>query len=114
MPCNFFGYFGSEACGSEVPSQIAEFWPTNSSLLVRNFLAIKNTVIMLQPSYSLDLAPCDFFLFPRLKRPMRGTRFAMIEEMKTESLRELKDIPKSVYQKCFEDWEKRWHNCIIH
>ena len=31
MPCNFFGYFWSEACGSEVRSIIAEFWPAHSS-----------------------------------------------------------------------------------
>ena len=50
-----------------------------------------------------DLAPCDFSLFPRLKRAMKGRRFATIEKIKSESLRELKDIPKSAYQKCFED-----------
>ena len=87
--------------------------PAHSSLLVRNFLAKNNTVIMPQPPYSPDLAPCDFFLFPKLKRPMKGRRFATIEEIKTESLRELKDIPKSAYQKCFKDWKKRWHKCII-
>ena len=37
----------------------------------------------------------------------------MIEEIKTESLRELKDIPKSAYEKCFEDWVKRWYKYII-
>ena len=68
---------------------------------------------MPQPLYSPDLAPCDFFLFPRLKRLMKGRRFDTIEEIKTRLLRELKDIPKSVYQKCFEDWKKRWHKCII-
>ena len=67
--------------------------PAHSSLLVRNFLAKNNTLIMPQPPYSRDLAPYDFFLFPRLKRPMKGRRFATIEEIKTESLRELKDIP---------------------
>ena len=44
---------------------------------------------------------------------MKGRRFATIDEMKTESLRELKDIPKNAYQKCFEDWKKHWHKCII-
>ena len=87
--------------------------PAHSSLLVRNFLAKNNTVIMPQPLYSPDLAPCDFFLFPILKKPMKGRRFATIEEIKTEWLRELKDIPKSAYQKCFEDWKKHWHKCII-
>ena len=31
-----------------------------------------------QPLYSLDLAPCDFWLFPKL----RGCRYETIEEMK--------------------------------
>ena len=79
--------------------------PAHSSLLVRNFLDKNNTVIMPQPPYWPELSPYDFFLFPRLKRPMKGRRFDTIEEKKTESLRELKDIPKSTYQKCFEDWE---------
>lgn len=87
--------------------------PAHTSLLVRDFLAKNNTVITPQPPYSPDLAPCDFFLFPKLKRPMKGRRFATIEEIKTASLEELKAIPKSAYQKCFEDWKKRWHKCII-
>ena len=87
--------------------------PPHSLLLVRNFLAKNNTVLLSQPPYSPDLALCDFFLFPILKRPMKGRRFATIEEIKTESLRELKDIPKSAYQKCFEDWKKRWPKYII-
>ena len=78
MPSNFFGYFGSEACGSEVRSKISEFWPAHSAWLVRNFLVKNNTVIMPQPPYSPDLAPCDFFLLPRLKRTMKGRRFATI------------------------------------
>ena len=71
--------------------------PAHSSLLVRNFLAKNNSVIMPPSPYSPDLAPCDFFQFPKLKRPMKGRRFATIEEIKTESLRELKDIPQSAY-----------------
>ena len=31
-----------------------------------------------QPSYSADLAPCDFWLFPKL----RGCRYETTEEMK--------------------------------
>ncbi|KYQ55784.1 hypothetical protein ALC60_02906 [Trachymyrmex zeteki] len=54
-----------------------------------------------------------FFLFPKLKRPMKGRRFATIEEIKAASLEELKAIPKSAFQKCFDDWKKRWHKCIV-
>ena len=87
--------------------------PAHSSLLVRDFLFKNNTTSIPQPPYSPGLAPYDFFLFPKLKKPMKGRRFATIEEIKTASLEELKAIPKSAYQKCFEDWKKRWHKCII-
>ena len=36
------------------------------------------TKTLLQPPYSPDLAPCDFWLFPKL----RGCRYETIEEMK--------------------------------
>ena len=62
--------------------------------------------------YSPDMAPCDFFLFPRLKLPLRGTRFETIEAIKENSLRELKAIPSAAYKTCMENWIKRWHACI--
>ena len=37
---------------------------------------------MPQPSYLSDLAPADFFLFPKPKTLMKGKRFATIEEIK--------------------------------
>ena len=44
---------------------------------------------------------------------MKGLRFDTIEEIKTASLEELKTIPKSAYQKFFEDWKNHWYKCII-
>ncbi|KAG5331324.1 SETMR methyltransferase, partial [Acromyrmex charruanus] len=79
----------------------------------REFLAKNNTLMMPQPPYSPDLIPCDFFLFPKLKRPMKGRRYATIEEIKTASKEELNKITKNDFLKCFEDWKKRWHKCII-
>ena len=69
--------------------------------------------MMPQSPYSPDLAPCDFFLFSKLKRPMKGRRYAMIEEIKAASKEELNKITKKDFLKCFEDWKKRWHKCII-
>ncbi|UYV70186.1 hypothetical protein LAZ67_7002112 [Cordylochernes scorpioides] len=80
--------------------------PAHTSLLVRDFLAKNNTLMMPQPPYSPDLAPCDFFLFPKLKRPMKGRRYAMLDEIKTASKEELKKILKNDRLKCFEDWKK--------
>ncbi|UYV84596.1 hypothetical protein LAZ67_X002756 [Cordylochernes scorpioides] len=68
--------------------------PAHTSLLVRDFLAKNNTLMMPQPPYSPDLAPCDFFLFPKLKRPMKGRRYATLDEIKTASKEELKRFKK--------------------
>ena len=35
-----------------------------------------------QPPYSQDLAPCDFWLSPKLKEKLRGCRYERIKEMK--------------------------------
>ena len=53
----------------------------HTSLLVRKFLAKNNTVTMLQPPYSPDMTPCDFFLFPKMKRTLKGRRFTAIDDI---------------------------------
>ena len=78
----------------------------HTSMLGREFLAKNKTIIMHQPPYSPDLALAYFFLFPKLKRSMKGNRFAMIEERKEISKQELLLILKSVFQKGFRDWKK--------
>ena len=45
------------------------------------------------PPYSLDLAPCDFWLFPQLKEKRRGCRYETIKEMK-EALTKVIDMLK--------------------
>jgi len=42
---------------------------------------------------ALDLDYCDFFLFPKLKRPLKG-RFETIPEIKANATKDLKDIQK--------------------
>ncbi|UYV65522.1 hypothetical protein LAZ67_3004586 [Cordylochernes scorpioides] len=64
------------------------------------------------PPYSPDLAPCDFFLFGKLKKKLKGRKFQSIEEIKVESKKAMKAIPKTDYQRCFADWKKRWLKCI--
>ena len=68
--------------------------------------------MMPQPPYSPDMAPCDFFLFPKIKRTLKGRRFTS-NDIKSASLKELNAIPKIEFQNCFGDWKKRWRKCII-
>ncbi|KAG5308118.1 MOS1T transposase, partial [Acromyrmex insinuator] len=86
--------------------------PSHTSLVVRDHFAKNSTHIIPQPPYSPDLAPCDFWLFSKLKRPLRGHRFEPIEEIKEKTMSELRAIPTDDYAACFENWKKRWHSCI--
>jgi len=47
-------------------------------------LAKHGTAQLQQPPYSPDLAPCDFFLFPRLKKVPKGHRFEATEDIKAK------------------------------
>ena len=63
------------------------------------FLAKNNALVMPQPPYFPDMAPCDFFLFPKLKRPMKTRRYATIEKIKTELKEEMNKITKNDFLK---------------
>ncbi|CAH2096444.1 unnamed protein product [Euphydryas editha] len=86
--------------------------PSHTGLILREFFTKNSTNILPQPPYSPDAAPCDFWLFSKLKRPLRGNRFDSIEDIKRESLRSFKAIPEIDFNNCFEEWKKRWQKCI--
>lgn len=46
----------------------------------------------------MGLVPNEFFLFSKLKRPMKDRGFAKIKEIKIISLNELKGTYKNAYQ----------------
>jgi len=86
--------------------------PSHSSFLVRDFLAKHATTVHPQPLYSPDLAPADFFLFPKLKSALKARRFESIEAIKTNSQEHLRSIPKKAVQECFKTLKKCWQQCI--
>jgi hypothetical protein len=58
--------------------------------------------VVTHPPYSPYLAPCDFFLFPRLKCTLKGKRFQDVAEIQLNKTRKLQAIPKKAYQTCIE------------
>jgi hypothetical protein len=81
------------------------------SLLIRSHLAKHQTSVVLHPLYSPDLAPADFFLFPKLKTTLKG-HFQTIEEMQVNVTIELRTITGSAFQEAFQQWKKHWEQCI--
>ena len=51
----------------------------------------------LSPPYSPDLAPCDFWLFLKLKSPLKGKRFQTINEIQENMMGQLMAIGRTVW-----------------
>ena len=47
--------------------------------VVKSFLASEKEKVLNNPPYSPDLSPCDFFLFPRLKKMLSGKKSIRLE-----------------------------------
>ena len=58
--------------------------------------------------YSPDLAPCDFWLFPKLNEKLRGCRYETVEEMKEDVTKVIDTLTQEDFQKLLE----RYNKCI--
>jgi hypothetical protein len=74
--------------------------PCHTSLLIHQLSDKK--LLCLHPLYSTDLAPCDFWLFPKPKLTMKGKRFALIPETEAATTTRLKGLTKDDFQNCFK------------
>jgi len=82
------------------------------AMSVRQFLTKNGMTTASHPSYTPDLAPCDFFLFPRMKRSLKGKRFQNVGDVREKTAEALKAITLQEFQNCFEQWNKHWDKCI--
>ena len=58
--------------------------------------------------YSPDLAPCDFWLFPKL----RGGRFETIEEMKEAVMKVIDMLTQEDFHGRFQKLLEQYNKCI--
>ena len=63
--------------------------PAHSAHVVQAFLAKNSMPLIRQAPYSPDLAPCDFWLFPKLKTTLKGRRFQSREDIMKKATEEL-------------------------
>ena len=57
---------------------------------------------MTQTPYSPDLVPCDFWLFPKLKSPLKGKRFQTMDEIQESRTGQLMATRRTVLGAYFE------------
>ncbi len=68
-----------------------------------------------QPHCSPDLAPNDFFLYPCLKKELRGQKFANVNALKEAVADQISQIHSDEYQHALLDsWRRRWQKCLAY
>ena len=83
----------------------------DNALSVKRYLAKNNLPVMEHPPYSPDLAPCDFFLFPKIKSAVKGTRFESVDAVKAKATQLLNSLTQDDLQHCFQQWKIRMERC---
>ena len=61
-----------------------------------------------QPPYSRDLAPCDFWSFPKL----RGCCYEIIEEIKEAVTKVIDTFPQEDFHGAFQNLLESYNKCI--
>ena len=90
------GIVGGEAMDSP-PRQC----PHALCINLREFLARNSITLFEHPPYSPDLAPCDFFLFPKCKLVLRGRHLGDVTTIKSEVTSLLQGLRAKEFQRCF-------------
>ena len=86
--------------------------PVHKSILVTNYLTKMGIKTVPHPPYSPDLAPCDFCLFPNLKKKLRDCRYETIEEMKEAVMKIIDTLTQEDYNGAFQKLLEWYNKCI--
>jgi len=86
--------------------------PSHTSIFTHQFLAKNKMAVIPHPPYSPDLAPCDFFPFPKIKLKLKGRWFGTNEEIQAESQRVLDTLIEKNFQEVFQKWRRPWDRCL--
>ena len=82
--------------------------PVQNSILVTDYLSKMGIKTVTHPPYSPDLAPCDFWLFPKPS----GYRYEIIEEMKEAVTKVIDTLTQENFHGAFENLLERYNKCI--
>ena len=86
--------------------------PAHTSGKTLNFIADSGIDLLTPPAYSPDLAPCDFWLFPKLKEPLRGKLFETREDLVSAVEEQLSLLKPEDFHQCFDRWIHRMKKCL--
>jgi transposase len=79
---------------------------------VKQFLANKKITVLEHPPYSPDLAPRDFYLFPKIMSVLKGIHLVLVENVKAKTAEILNSLTEHDLRNCFEQWQHRMQLCV--
>ena len=80
----------------------------NNSILVIDYLTKMGIKTVPHPPYSPDLAPCDFWLFPKL----RGCHYETNEKMKEAVTKVIDTLTQEDFHGAFQKLLERYNKCF--
>jgi histone-lysine N-methyltransferase SETMAR len=85
--------------------------PAHTAATFQEYLVAKGVKTLRHPPDSPDLAPADFFLFPRVKTELAG--LSMNQETFQKSWEGVvRTIPKEDFATAFRQWMERCEKCV--
>ena len=86
--------------------------PAHTAAITREFLASDGVQLLSHHPYSPDLAPCDFFLFPHVKKQLRGTRYDSPQDAIRAFTRAIDSVDKVTWSEVRKSWFQLMARCI--
>ena len=85
----------------------------HTAFLTRQHLANLGWTVLPHPPYSPDLAPNDFWIYPRIKRGLKGRCFATLQDLEDAFDEELGLVCVEEYHRVMlHKWPERWRRCL--
>ncbi len=86
--------------------------PAHRANIVTRYLRATQTCVLPHPAYSPDVTPCDYWLFARIKRHLKGQRFQDINELRRTVNNVMRDIPREQFEYAINKLVPRWRACV--
>ena len=86
--------------------------PSHNATIVKQFLAQRKVTVLNHLPYSSDLAPADYFLFPKVKSHLKGRLFDSISDIQKAVKSTLNTIAKDDFYKGIQKLYDRANLCV--
>jgi len=81
--------------------------PAHNAPSVKTFLTKHKITVLEHPPYS----PVTFFLFPKIKSALKGTRFVSVDAVKAKAAELMNKLLEDELQHCFQQWKISMERC---